>query len=204
MSHRVRPKAQTDFTVLAQNAMARSRRAWGAWLIWSLVCIVAAFSVTFILSSAASILLIIASLATGLLFAAWCFRLPENTERLEALSVWRRGFLFINACMMFSALTAGNLYIILLMAHTALSHDAQTGATVSFKGIDLDLPGRCKHYALFRESPTLFLPRKGCISKVVFDSIAPGSSIAVHGTQSALGFRVKRVESHPVPDLGTR
>lgn len=99
-------------------------------------------------------------------------------------------------------MTAGNLYIVLLMAHTVLSHDAQIGATVSSKGIDLDLPGRCKHYALFRESPTLFLPRKGCISEVVFDNIAQGSSIAIHGTQSALGFRAKRVDAHPVRDLG--
>lgn len=174
------------------------RRLWLAWWILSFACIVAAFSVTFILSGAANTFLVVASLASGLWLTAWCFRQPETRQNATALPVWKRGILTLGAAGVLSIMAAANLYMILLVAHTALSHDAHRDATVAFKGSEMGMPGRCSYYAAFRESPTLFLPMRVCVPEALFNNVEPGSPVVILGTQSVLGFRGERMATDPV------
>lgn len=171
-----------------------------------LLCGSVAFNLAFLLDPSTEVALIVVSLGIGVGIVVWNLKHPSLRTNIGALSVYKRAAFVLFAPIMFAFMSAGNIYMALYAAHTAIAQTAQTVFTVSFKGTDLDLPGRCKYYVRFKDVPFFYL-RKACVTSEAFDHIVRGSRLTVLGSRSPFGFRaetLKVLQANPTAGTDAR
>lgn len=185
------------------------RRVGAVWLVASLVSLFASLEVWLVLTETAEIVLLMLSLAIGLALCVGAFLFPGSGKKFQDFSLKQRTSFVVFVPLMAVWLSFGNLYMMAVLIHVTIATPASTSFTVSRKWHGPSLPWRCEREVLFREVRILSLKRL-CVSAEEFDRIQPGSRLAVVGSRSLLGFKVKAEDIasdpqvSPMEDAGVR
>lgn len=166
------------------------RRVGAVWLVASLVSFFASLEVWLILTETAEIVLFVLSLAIGLALCVGAFLFPGSGKKFQDFSLRQRISFVVFVPLMAVWLSFGNLYMMAVLIHVTIATPASTSFTVSRKWHRPSLPWSCEREVFFREVRIMSLKRL-CVSAEEFDRIQPGSRLAVVGSVSPLGFKVK-------------
>ena len=179
------------------------------WLVTGVASVVASLGVWLILSETAEIALLVLSLAIGLALSVGAFLFPGSGKKFQDLPMKQRISFVLFVPLMTAWLSLGNLYMMAVLIHVTIAAPASTSFTVSWKRHRPSLPWRCEREVFFREVRIMSLKRL-CVSAEEFDRIQPSSRLAIVGSRSPLGFKVKaedialHPQASPIEDAGMR
>jgi hypothetical protein len=175
-------------SIKQQWAMPLSGWVLFFWFISSFLFFTFGSSLKFVPNELGKILLTLTSVLTGIAVVVISIRNPTSNKKIAALNPLKKYAWILFSPVVFGLMGAGNVYMVIFAMHSTMAEAKSIVLVVSYKGKDLDFPGRCKQYVYFKATAPFI--RKTCVSIGEFERLERDTTIIFPTLQSPLGFQL--------------